>query len=97
MNANNVILLGPPASGKGTQARQLAAYLEVPCLGTGKLLRDEIDKGSAVGLEAKGYIEGGSYVPDEIILKMVEAWLGENPNGWLMDGFPRTLPQAEAL
>lgn len=97
MKTDNVILLGPPASGKGTQARQLAAHLAVPCLGTGKLLREEIEKGSVVGLEAQGYIESGSYVPDEIILRMVESWLSENSQGWLMDGFPRTLPQAEAL
>lgn len=97
MTENNIILLGPPASGKGTQARRLAEHLGVPCLGTGKLLRDEIEKGSSVGLEAKAYIESGSYVPDEIILKMVSEWLGDNPNGWLMDGFPRTIPQAEAL
>jgi adenylate kinase len=56
-----------------------------------------MDKGSAVGLEAKSYIEKGSYVPDEIILKMVSEWLGEHSHGWLMDGFPRTIPQAEAL
>ena len=97
MKHHNVILLGPPASGKGTQARQLADHLDIPCLGTGKLLRDEIDKGSAVGLEAKKYIEEGSYVPDETILKMVETWLDEHSEGWLMDGFPRTIPQAEAL
>jgi len=97
MTENNVILLGPPASGKGTQARQLAAHLNVPCLGTGKLLRNEIDNGSVIGLEAKGFIESDQYVPDEIILKMVETWLSENPYGWLMDGFPRTIPQAEAL
>lgn len=97
MNTHNVILLGPPASGKGTQARQLAAHLDVPCLGTGKLLREEIDKGSDVGLEARVFIEKGSYVPDETILKMVASWLDKNANGWLMDGFPRTLPQAEAL
>ncbi len=97
MTENNVILLGPPASGKGTQARKLADHLGVPCLGTGKLLRNEIDKGSPVGLEAKGYIERGSYVPDEIILKMVSEWLSGHSDGWLMDGFPRTIPQAEAL
>jgi adenylate kinase len=97
MTENNIILLGPPASGKGTQARRLAEHLGVPCLGTGKLLRDEIDKASPVGLEAQSYIESGSYVPDEIILKMVREWLGSNPNGWLMDGFPRTLPQAQVL
>lgn len=97
MTQNNIILLGPPASGKGTQARRLAEHLSVPCLGTGKLLRDEIDKGSPVGLEAQTFIENGSYVPDEIILKIVSKWLTDHPHGWLMDGFPRTTPQAQAL
>ncbi len=97
MTENQIILLGPPASGKGTQARRLAEHLGIPCLGTGKLLRDEIEKGSAVGMEAKGFMESGSYVPDEIILTMVREWLDNNPHGWLMDGFPRTLPQAKAL
>jgi len=59
MNHKNVILLGPPASGKGTQAKKLAAHLGVPCLGTGQLLRAEIEKGSAVGMEAKGFIDAG--------------------------------------
>lgn len=97
MNHKNVILLGPPASGKGTQAKKLAAHLGVPCLGTGQLLRVEIEKGSKVGLEAKGFIDAGQYVPDETILKMVGEWLNQNKDGWIMDGFPRTLPQAEAL
>ena len=97
MKENNVILLGPPASGKGTQARKLAERLGVPCLGTGKLLRLEMDKGSDVGMEAKSFIESGRYVPDETILKMVGEWLEGNPEGWLMDGFPRTIPQAETL
>lgn len=97
MKKNYVILLGPPASGKGTQARKLADHLGVPCLGTGKLLRIEMDKGSQVGLDAKSYIDSGRYVPDEIILKMVGEWLDGNSEGWLMDGFPRTLPQAETL
>ena len=97
MNHKNVILLGPPASGKGTQAKKLATHLGVPCLGTGQLLRAEIEKGSAVGREAKGFIDAGQYVPDETILKMVGEWLKENQDGWIMDGFPRTLPQAKAL
>ncbi len=97
MNYKHVILLGPPACGKGTQAKKLAAHLGVPCLGTGHLLRAEIEKGSTVGLEAKGFIDAGLYVPDETILKMVGEWLQKNKDGWIMDGFPRTLPQAESL
>ena len=92
-----IILLGPPASGKGTQARQLAAHLEVSCLGTGSLLRSEIKKDTPLGQQAKMHIDRGFYVPDELILGMVEKWLGEHQEGWLLDGFPRTLPQAKAL
>lgn len=97
MKHKNVILLGPPASGKGTQAKKLAQHLDVPCLGTGQLLRAEIEMGSTVGLEAKKFIDAGHYVPDETILKMVGEWLDVNQDGWIMDGFPRTLAQAEAL
>ena len=93
----HILLLGPPACGKGTQARQLAAYLEVPCLGTGKLLRNEIKQGTETGIAAKEFIDRGEYVPDAVIMRMVELWMDENKSGWILDGFPRTKPQAEAL
>ena len=93
----HILLLGPPASGKGTQARNLAAHLNVSCLGTGKLLRDEIEAGSEIGRQAEGFMNRGAYVPDEVIMSMVGNWLDQNQSGWLLDGFPRTKPQAEAL
>lgn len=93
----HILLLGPPASGKGTQARRLAEHLEVPCLGTGKLLRNEIKEGSEIGKIAEDFINRGAYVPDGVIMTMVETWMSNNKNGWLLDGFPRTKPQAEAL
>lgn len=100
MAVKRVLLLGPPASGKGTQARKLAALLNVPCLGTGKLLRTEIEQGSETGKIAEQFINNGEYVPDQVIMDMVQTWLQAEPqhsDGWLLDGFPRTLPQAEAL
>ncbi len=100
MTVSRVLLLGPPASGKGTQARHLTALVNVPCLGTGKLLRSEIEKGTEVGKQAEQFISNGEYVPDQLIMDMVKSWLNEDPqksDGWLLDGFPRTLPQAEAL
>lgn len=94
---NHILILGPPASGKGTQARRLAEHLDVPCLGTGKLLRNEIEKGSETGKIAEDFINRGAYVPDGVIMTMVESWMNEHQDGWLLDGFPRTKPQAEAL
>jgi len=94
---NHILLLGPPACGKGTQARRLAAHLEVPCLGTGKLLRNEIQNGSEIGKIAADFIDRGAYVPDGVIMTMVESWMSDHQDGWLLDGFPRTKPQAEAL
>ncbi len=100
MAVKRVLLLGPPASGKGTQARYLVSLLDVPCLGTGKLLRSEIEKSTEIGKLAEQYINNGEYVPDQVIMDMVKSWLNEEPqviSGWLIDGFPRTFPQAEAL
>ncbi len=94
---NHILLLGPPACGKGTQARRLAAHLEVPCLGTGKLLRNEIQNGSEIGKIAEDFINRGAYVPDGVVMTMVESWMSNHQNGWLLDGFPRTKTQAEAL
>ncbi len=94
---NHILLLGPPASGKGTQARRLAEYLNVPCLGTGKLLRNEIKESTEIGKIAEDFINRGAYVPDGVIMTMVEEWMVDNQSGWLLDGFPRTKPQAEAL
>ena len=93
----HVILLGPPASGKGTQARKLATILGVACLGTGKLLRSEIEKGTELGKTIGDFINRGDYVPDAFIMAMVDGWIKENEAGWLLDGYPRTQAQAEHL
>ncbi len=97
MKSPRVILLGPPASGKGTQARKLAKDLRVQCLGTGKLLRDEIEKGSELGKEIASYINRGDYVPDALVMAMVDGWIKKHPEGWMLDGYPRTIAQAEHL
>lgn len=92
-----VILLGPPASGKGTLAAALSRDLGVTAVSTGAILRREKEKGSKIGLEAASYTDRGLYFPDDLALRIAAAWLEENPEGFLFDGFPRTLPQAEAF
>jgi len=94
-----IVLLGPPGSGKGTQAVRLAQKLGIPRLSTGDLLRDHAKKGTRLGRKAEPYMARGDLVPDEIVLAMVAQQLDEEAyrDGYLLDGFPRTLPQAEAL
>jgi len=95
---HRIVLIGPPASGKGTQCRRIQNLLNVPTLGTGKLLRKEVESGSELGLEVEGYLNSGAYVPDPVIMELVKAWMAKHSeSGWLLDGFPRTLAQAEAL
>ena len=95
---HRIVLIGPPASGKGTQCRRIQSLLDVPTLGTGKLLREEVDSGSKMGLEVERYLNRGAYVPDAVIMELVKTWMAKHPeSGWLLDGFPRTLAQAEAL
>ncbi|PQJ29229.1 adenylate kinase family protein [Rubritalea profundi] len=93
-----IVLIGPPASGKGTQCRRIQNLLDVPTLGTGKLLRKEVESGSKLGLEVEDYLNRGAYVPDALIMELVKAWMAKrSESGWLLDGYPRTLAQAEAL
>lgn len=94
-----VILLGPPGSGKGTQTKMLSEALELPQISTGDLFREHMKKETPLGLQAKGYINAGKLVPDELVLEMVyERVLAKDcDKGYLLDGFPRTLPQAEAI
>ena len=94
-----VIFLGPPGAGKGTQARQLAAEWGVPQIATGDLLREAVASGSRLGLEAKRYIETGALVPDEVVIGLVAEQLdrAEAQKGFLLDGFPRTVAQGQAL
>jgi adenylate kinase len=94
-----VILLGPPGAGKGTQAKLFAKRFGVPHLSTGDMLRDAISRGTEIGRAAKPIMESGGLVPDEMVLKMVEDRLvqPESAGGVVLDGFPRTLPQAKRL
>lgn len=89
-----ILLLGPPASGKGTQGRRLAAGLGLGYLSTGALLREEVADGSAVGKQAKPILDRGEYLPDGLMCQIVSDWLGRQTGGWVLDGFPRSLPQA---
>jgi adenylate kinase len=95
----NVILFGPPGSGKGTQSENLIKEYGLVHLSTGDLLRKEMKAGTPLGLEAKSLIEKGHLVPDEVVVGMISSALDANPkaNGFLFDGFPRTIAQAEAL
>ncbi len=94
-----LVLLGPPGAGKGTQARMLETQLGVPQVASGDLLRTAVRSKSALGLEAKGFMDKGALVPDELVLKLVDARLRERDalKGFILDGFPRTVPQAETL
>jgi len=94
-----VAFLGPPGAGKGTQARELAREWNVPHVATGDMLREAAAAGTPLGREAKGYMDRGALVPDDVIIRMIAERL-ERPDaraGFLLDGFPRTIAQAEAL
>jgi len=94
-----VALLGPPGSGKGTQSEVLRDRLGVPHISSGDLLRDAVARGTELGRAAKGFMDRGELVPDDLVLGMIRERLqaGDCNEGWLLDGFPRTLAQAEAL
>src|SRR5262245_57654385 len=94
-----LVLVGPPGAGKGTQAEFIAAHLAVPKISTGDIFRANLAAGTPLGLEAKRYMESGQLVPDEVTIDMVRERLAEADaaDGFLLDGFPRTLPQATAL
>jgi adenylate kinase len=95
----NLILFGPPGSGKGTQSEKLISRYGLKHLSTGDLLRSEISGQTPLGLAAKSFMDKGQLVPDEVVIEMISAALDNNPqaNGFLFDGFPRTTAQAEAL
>ena len=97
MNSRHLVFLGPPASGKGTQGRRLADDLKLAYLSTGALLRRACRDQTPLGEKAKAYLDRGEYVPDEVMVPMVLDWVERQNDGWLLDGFPRTVPQAEAL
>lgn len=94
-----LIFLGPPGAGKGTQAKRIAKELGVPHLSTGDMLREAVSNGTPLGSQAKPIMDRGDLVPDSIVLGMVEERLqrADCTNGFIFDGFPRTLPQAEEL
>ena len=94
-----MILLGPPGAGKGTQAKGIAARYGIAHISTGDMLRAEVREGTPLGREAKSYMDKGQLVPDEVIIGMVKNRIAapDCQNGFLFDGFPRTIAQAEAL
>ncbi|MFE9039631.1 adenylate kinase [Streptomyces sp. NPDC012421] len=94
-----IVLVGPPGAGKGTQAAFLAKNLAIPHISTGDLFRANISQGTALGLEAKGYMDRGELVPDEVTIGMAKDRMeqADAVNGFLLDGFPRNVAQAEAL
>ena len=98
MAARHVIIIGPPGSGKGTQAMRVANELDLKHLSTGDLLREAVSEGTELGKKAEEYMKAGLLVPDEIMLGLIREQLDVLAGGgWMLDGFPRTLPQAEAL
>ena len=98
-NALFLVLLGGPGAGKGTQAERLSAALEIPQVSTGDLFRENLRNETGLGLLAKGYMERGELVPDEVTVGMVRERLSrpDAAKGAILDGFPRTIAQAEAL
>ncbi len=95
----NIVFLGPPGAGKGTQAKKIAEKYGIPQISTGDMFREHLSKGTELGQKAKEYMDKGQLVPDEIVLGMVEERLKQPDcdKGFILDGFPRTVPQAEAL
>ncbi|GGJ94003.1 adenylate kinase [Streptomyces camponoticapitis] len=94
-----IVLVGPPGAGKGTQAAYLAKNLSIPHISTGDLFRANISRGTDLGVQAKGYMDAGNLVPDEVTIAMALERMGQPDaaNGFLLDGFPRNVSQAEAL
>ena len=99
MSERNLVLLGPPGAGKGTQAERLTNDIDIPYYSTGIILRAAVEEDSKLGREAKRYMDTGELVPDEVICRVIEERLdtGEADDGFLLDGFPRTIGQAEML
>ena len=95
----NLILLGAPGAGKGTQAEVISEHLHIPTISTGNIIREALKSGTELGQKAKSFMDSGALVPDEIVIEIIKERLTEDDcqNGFILDGFPRTIPQAEAL
>ena len=95
----NLILLGAPGAGKGTQAEVIAEHLSIPTISTGNIIREALKSGTEMGRKAKEYMDAGKLVPDDVVIGIIQDRLAEPDcaNGFILDGFPRTIPQAEAL
>lgn len=93
----NIILIGPPGAGKGTQADFIAKKFALSRVSTGDLFRDNIQNETELGNKANEYVNSGKLVPDTIVTEMIEKWLLQNNENWILDGFPRTINQAESL
>ncbi|MGN0452349.1 MAG: adenylate kinase [Ruminococcus sp.] len=95
----NIILLGAPGAGKGTQAAVIAEHLSIPTISTGNIIREALRTGTEMGLKAKSFMDAGQLVPDEVVIGIIEERLRQDDckGGFILDGFPRTIPQAEAL
>jgi adenylate kinase len=92
-----IVLFGPPGAGKGTQAHRLADYHGVRLIATGDIFRRNVRLETPLGLKAKSYMDAGELVPDDVVIQMLMEELDKAPNGFVLDGFPRTIPQALAL
>ena len=95
----NLILLGAPGAGKGTQAEIICETYKIPAISTGNIIREALKSGTEMGLKAKSYMDAGQLVPDEVVIGIIKDRLAQDDckNGFILDGFPRTIPQAEAL
>ncbi len=95
----NIVLFGPPGAGKGTQAKELALHYQIPHISTGDILRANVRDGTELGLRAREYMDKGELVPDEVLIGIIKDRLAQDDckGGYLLDGYPRTIPQADAL
>ena len=95
----NLIIMGAPGAGKGTQSENISAKFNIPAISTGDILRSAIKNGTELGIQAKSYIDAGKLVPDTVVIDIIKEHLATDAckNGFILDGFPRSIPQAEAL